>query len=130
MKQFDWEIRQVENLAKEGDKREDKDSIVRIKFDNKSLADYKVVVLNKGKKQTLDLKKYLIRLRNKRMAQITRKNERGRDENIKRRLHIMAGALKDLDCEELVALFNSTEQNSGEALRNFIRSKGNYSHIH
>ena len=66
---------------------------MRIKFDEEKLANYKVVVVNKGKTQTLNLKKYLVRLRNKRMAQITRKNERGRDEKIKHRLHIMAGVL-------------------------------------
>ena len=32
IKQIDDEIEQVENLAKEGDKREKKDKIVRIKF--------------------------------------------------------------------------------------------------
>lgn len=116
-------------MAKEGDKREDKDSIVRIKFDEEMLANYKVVVCNKGKTNTLNLKKYLVRLRNKRMAQITRKNERGLDEKIKRRLHIMADRLKNLDRAELVTLFNSTNQDSGESLRNFIRKKGNFSHI-
>ena len=102
---------------------------MRIKFDDEKLANYKVIVLNKGKKQTLDLKKYLVRLRNKRMAQITRRNERGREEFIKRRLHTMADALKNLNKVEMVALYNSTNQDSGESLRNYIRSKGNFSRI-
>ena len=44
------------------------------------------------------------------MAQITRKNEREREENIKRKLYIMADVLSNLEHEELEFLFNSNKE--------------------
>lgn len=49
-----------------------------------------MVVKKGGKTDVLNLKKYLTRLRNKKMAQQTRKNERSQEELKKRKLVMCA----------------------------------------
>ena len=104
----DQKIQFWEEFAKKHDARENKEEIKRINYKRD------------GKRGAI-LRIMLTSLRNKKAAQITRKNKRMRSESIKRKLHILADVLSNLDHARFEELFHSTAANSGDALRNFIR---------
>ena len=81
-----------------------------------------MVVKKGGKTDVLNLKRYLTRLRNKKMAQQTRKNERIQEELKKRKLAMCAKYFKINDVEGFFERYNSSADDSAETLRKFIEA--------